>query len=111
MSIIITTLPKGTPQMCSFAFDPMRQTAAAQKKQFGYNNDYMAFLPLPRGAASSDHGLLVVNHEYTNEELMFPGLGRQDPERSQLYRQRGGSQAAPSPAHRCPQGLPRAGHG
>ena len=22
--------------------------------------------------------LLVVNHEYTNEELMFPGLGRQD---------------------------------
>ena len=57
------------------AFDPMRQTAAAQKKQFGYNNDYMAFLPLPRGAASSDHGLLVVNHEYTNEELMFPGVG------------------------------------
>ncbi|HRD76178.1 MAG TPA: PhoX family phosphatase [Hyphomicrobiaceae bacterium] len=57
------------------AFDPTRQTAAAQARQFGYNNDYLGFLPL---GGKSDHGLLVVNHEYTNEELMFPGLGRQD---------------------------------
>lgn len=60
------------------AFDPLRQSAAAQQRQFGYNNDYTAFMPLPPGSQSSDHGLLFVNHEYTNEELMFPGLGVQE---------------------------------
>ena len=56
-------------------FDVMNQSAEAQLKQFGYNNDYVGFLPLD---ASGDRGLLCVNHEYTNEEVMFPGLGRQD---------------------------------
>lgn len=56
-------------------FDPQNQTGAAQARQFGYNNDYLGYLPID---GRSDHGLLVVNHEYTNEELMFPGLGRQD---------------------------------
>ena len=56
-------------------FDPMKQTAEAQARQFGYNTDYIGFIPLN---GSSDHGLLVANHEYTNEELMFPGVGVQD---------------------------------
>ncbi|MBY5681646.1 PhoX family phosphatase [Rhizobium leguminosarum] len=56
----------GAPQ-----FDPAKQTADAQNKQFGYNNDYVGFIPLE---GSSEHGLLVVNHEYTNPHLMFPGL-------------------------------------
>ena len=60
------------------AFDPYRQSAAAQKRQFGYNNDYLGYFPMPGAANPSRHGLLVVNHEYTNEELMFPELGRQD---------------------------------
>ena len=60
------------------AFDPAQQSAAAQKAQFGYNNDYLGYLPMPGAANPSQHGLLVVNHEYTNEELMFTGLGRQD---------------------------------
>jgi uncharacterized protein len=50
-------------------FDPMKQTAEAQARQFGYNNDYVGFIPLD---GNPDRGLLVVNHEYTNAELMFP---------------------------------------
>jgi secreted PhoX family phosphatase len=55
------------------AFDPMNQTAEAQALQFGYNNDYLGYFPLPRGSDSSEHGLLGVNFEYTSHELMFPG--------------------------------------
>ncbi|MEQ6247690.1 PhoX family phosphatase [Sulfitobacter sp. HNIBRBA3233] len=56
-------------------FDVMNQTPQAQLQQFGYNNDYVGFAPLN---AAGTRGLLCVNHEYTNEEVMFPGLGRQD---------------------------------
>jgi secreted PhoX family phosphatase len=66
------------------AFDPTKQTAAGQKLRFGYNNDYLGYLPMPDAANPSHHGLLVVNHEYTNEELMFPGIGRQDEQKGAL---------------------------
>lgn len=57
------------------SFDPLKQSAAAQLKQFGYNNDYIAFFPLDENGSRA---LLCVNHEYTNEEIMFPGMKRQD---------------------------------
>jgi uncharacterized protein len=53
------------------AFDPENQTAEAQARQFGYNSDFVGYIPI---GGSSEHGLLVVNHEYTNEHLMFPGI-------------------------------------
>ena len=50
------------------SFDPTKQTAAAQERQFGYNNDYVGFILLE---GSVTHGLLVVDHEYTNPHPMF----------------------------------------
>jgi hypothetical protein len=48
-------------------FDVAHQTPESAARQFGYNNDYVGVLPL-----AGDRFLLVANHEYTNEELMFP---------------------------------------
>lgn len=66
------------------AFDPARQTAAAQAVQFGYNCDFVGFLPLPLDAPQPDRGLLAVNHEYNNPELMFPGYDPASPTREQV---------------------------
>jgi uncharacterized protein len=57
------------------AFDPANLTAAAQEKQFGYNNDYLGLYPLPAGSRVNDRFLMVANHEYTNTNLMFAGMG------------------------------------
>ncbi|MFC6633114.1 PhoX family protein [Microbulbifer taiwanensis] len=65
-------------------FDPATLTAAEQERRFGYNNDFIAFMPLDSEAApgegerhsqsrSSERGLLCVNHEYTQPHLMFSG--------------------------------------
>lgn len=56
------------------AFDPLQQSADAQLRQFGFNNDFIAYMPFPPESNSSTNGLLCVNHEYTLAHLMFPGL-------------------------------------
>ncbi|WP_062441411.1 PhoX family protein [Herbidospora daliensis] len=55
------------------AFDFEAQTPEAQAKQFGYNCDFVTMFPMGR-----DRALLWVNHEYTNEELMFRGYTNGD---------------------------------
>ncbi|SLK00462.1 PhoX family protein [Arthrobacter sp. P2b] len=55
----------GTPE-----FDINNQTVAAQEKQFGYNNDYTDILEIP--GSKGRRAVLFSNHEYTNENIMFP---------------------------------------
>ncbi|MER5261061.1 PhoX family phosphatase [Actinosynnema sp. NPDC002837] len=67
------------PDAPEFDFD--RQTAAAQARQFGFNCDFAALLPLdPTGRAN----LLVTNHEYTGEPFMFRGYDAENPTREQV---------------------------
>ncbi|WP_418907158.1 PhoX family protein [Glutamicibacter endophyticus] len=49
-------------------FDPLNQSASAQQRQFGYNCDYLNIMA---DNAAGKSGVLVSNHEYTNEEMMF----------------------------------------
>ncbi|WP_067826370.1 PhoX family protein [Nocardia inohanensis] len=62
-------------------FDFAKQTAAAQAKQFGFNNDYAALLPIE---GKDNSFLLVVNHEYTTEPAMFLGYNPDAPTREQF---------------------------
>ncbi len=59
-------------------FDVQNQTAEAQNQQFGYNSDFIGTVPHPEAPDDPNRLILVNHHEYTNEELMFPGVGIQD---------------------------------
>jgi secreted PhoX family phosphatase len=60
------------------AYDAKAITAEAQAGQFGYNCDFVGYLPLPAGSQSSENGLLCVNNEYTDPHIMFPGMTEDD---------------------------------
>ncbi|MGW8377675.1 PhoX family protein [Streptomyces sp. ODS28] len=63
------------------AFDPEKQSGKAQEGQFGYNNDFLSLLPLD---GEENRQILVANHEYTDEELMFAGYDAEKPTRNQV---------------------------
>ena len=50
-------------------FDPENQSPEAQRRQFGYNND---FLSIQVDEADKNRALLFANQEYTNDEIMYP---------------------------------------
>lgn len=51
-------------------FDWNAQSGEAQARQFGYNNDYTEIQEIP--GSNGKRALMFVNHEYTNENIMFP---------------------------------------
>ena len=63
------------------------QTAGLQEVRFGYNADFIGYYPLPDGSNSSTNGILVVNHEYTNPELMWYGWSLASQTQSQVATQ------------------------
>jgi hypothetical protein len=59
---------RGAPQ-----YRPRDQAASHQAAQFGTDNDFIAYMPLPRGSGSPTRALLGVNHEAHRSHLCFPG--------------------------------------
>ncbi|MFC7374811.1 alkaline phosphatase PhoX [Brachybacterium sp. GCM10030267] len=57
-------------------FDWNAQSAEAQRVQFGYNNDYTEIQEIPD--TDGKRAVMFVNHEYTNENIMFPADTDQD---------------------------------
>jgi secreted PhoX family phosphatase len=62
-------------------FDFANQTAAAQSKQFGFNNDFCGLVPVP---GCRDRWFMVNNHEYSSEPFMFHGYDPDNPTREQF---------------------------
>ncbi|MDZ4265011.1 MAG: PhoX family phosphatase [Mycobacterium sp.] len=62
-------------------FDVANQTGAAQRGQFGFNNDFAGLLPIP---GRQDRFLLVTNFEYVSPQFMFPGYNADAPTRDQF---------------------------
>ncbi len=58
--------PEGQP---AFRADASN-SADEQMLQAGMHHDGMHYFPFPYGSNSSNHGLLVVNHEYTDDGLL-----------------------------------------
>ncbi|MGE3270994.1 MAG: PhoX family phosphatase [Chloroflexota bacterium] len=65
-------------------FDLDGQTAALQERRFGFNSDFVAFLPLPLGSRTAHEGLIWNNHEYTDGLMMFPDYDPAAPTKEQV---------------------------
>jgi uncharacterized protein len=62
-------------------FNVNAQTGAAQRQQFGFNNDFAGLLPIE---GQANRFLLVTNHEYATPQFMFPGYNPKAPTREQF---------------------------
>jgi secreted PhoX family phosphatase len=67
-------IPWGTPILGSYpAFVPGGNSAEEQEQQVGMHHDGMHYFALHSGPRGSRHGLMVVNHEYTDESYLHTG--------------------------------------
>jgi secreted PhoX family phosphatase len=75
-------IPWGTPLLGSYpgfrpgsrdAGVPDGNTADEQAQQIGMHHDGMTYFPLHSGRRGNEHGLLVLNHEYTDEFYLHTG--------------------------------------
>jgi secreted PhoX family phosphatase len=76
------------------AFNIGSQSPESQSKQFGFNCDFVGFFPFnggpissrsaPTGPRDSNWGVLAVNHEYTDEVMMFPTYNAAAPTRIEV---------------------------
>ncbi|MGE2714388.1 PhoX family protein [Mycolicibacterium litorale] len=84
------------------AFDVTRQSGAAQRGQFGFNNDFAAMLPIE---GQPDHFLLVTNFEYVTPQFMFAGYNPDAPTREQFDIEIAAVGMGVVEVERTPQGL------
>ena len=83
-------------------FDVARQTGAAQRGQFGFNNDFAGLLPIP---GQQNRFLLVTNFEYVDPVFMFPGYNADAPTREQFDVEIAAVGMGVVEVERTPQGL------
>lgn len=83
-------------------FDVAGQTGAAQRAQFGFNNDFAGLLPIP---GQQNRFLLVTNFEYVDPMFMFPGYDKDKPTREQFDVEIAAVGMGVVEVERTPQGL------
>ncbi len=88
-------IPWGTPITGTYPdFVPAGNTAVEQEQQIGMHHDGMHYYPIGRGPFGNTHGLLVVNHEYTDESYLQTGTSTAPPKSSWTPEMVAKSQAA-----------------
>ncbi|MDY6869806.1 MAG: PhoX family phosphatase [Actinomycetota bacterium] len=83
-------------------FDVAKQTGAAQRGQFGFNNDFAGLLPIE---GQRNRFLLVTNFEYVDPVFMFPGYNPDAPTREHFDVEIAAVGMGVVEVERTPQGL------
>lgn len=79
-------IPWGTPILGDHPdFRPGENTAREQEQQVGMHHDGMHYFPLGNARKGSRRGLLVVNHEYTDEAYLHGGRPDSTPPAAEDY--------------------------